>query len=272
MSDTLGVNGQYQRSRNRPIWRSPALVVHPVQVNRDAIQSRTAGRTSYLAVAEALRDMTLDGTLEIGHRLPSESELCDTFGVSRTTLREALRILATEQLITTKRGVHGGSIITALAPADLAGSLQTSINHLVASDNCTTAELLETRELLEIPAARLAAERRTDAHLDQLRANRGSGAADATTLTAYSTFHTTILEAAGNRLVRALTEPVYSVLQIRYLNDHVDDQLAQTIAGDHGRILEAVAQRDPIAAADTMAAHLTHLRGTYERLDRAAHR
>src|SRR5262245_45558789 len=111
-------------------------------------------KASYLVVAEKIRAMALDGTLPIGHRLPSESELCDVFGVSRTTLREALRILSTERLITTKRGVNGGSIISPLEPETLASLLQTSIGHLAASENCNVQELLEARELLEVPAAR----------------------------------------------------------------------------------------------------------------------
>lgn len=234
------------------------------------MQTGPASRTSYLAVAETLRDMTLDGTFEIGHRLPSESELCDTFGVSRTTLREALRILSTENLITTKRGVHGGSVIAALTPELLAGSLRTSINHLVVSQNCTAAELVDTRELLEVPAARRAAERRTDAHLDVLRRNRAGaepGPADpADEMGSYLRFHTTILDAAGNRLARALAEPVYAVLQVRCLGDQTDDELTADTIADHDLILEAIEQHDATAAADRMAAHLDHVRLLCDRL------
>src|SRR5207249_11523741 len=97
--------------------------------------------------------MILDGRRS-SDRLPTEAELCDRFGVSRSTIREALRMLASQGLITTSRGITGGSRIAQVRHQDVGDIFLIGLTAHVRSDRCAVAELLEAREFLAIPAAR----------------------------------------------------------------------------------------------------------------------
>lgn len=226
---------------------------------------------AYEVVAERLRKMILDGRRS-SDRLPTEGELCARFGVSRSTIREALRTLASQGLITTHRGVTGGSRIVQLRHQDVGDMLTQSLTVLTRTDGCSVAELLEARELLEIPAARAAAARRRDAHLDALRRSlrRPTGRDAARTFETHREFHTTILDATGNRLLQLMTEPLFRILQTRFLRDRATAAFWKTVTADHRTILRAISAQDGDEAAAAMAAHLKHLRATYERIDALA--
>jgi GntR family transcriptional repressor for pyruvate dehydrogenase complex len=126
-------------------------------------------RPAYEQVAEQLRELILNGTLSPGDQLPVEAELSAVFGVSRSTVREALRMLSSQSLIYTARGVTGGTFVAETSPDAISDFLETSIGLLSGSHEITADELLEARDLLEVPAARLAALRRTDEHLEAMR-------------------------------------------------------------------------------------------------------
>ena len=123
----------------------------------------------YELVAERLRQRVVHGELQPGQRLPNEAVLATDFGVSRATVREALRVLATQSLIRTSKGAGGGSYVTLPSVNGVSEYVQSSISLLADSDDVTLEELLEARELLEFPAARLAAERRGEDELKRLR-------------------------------------------------------------------------------------------------------
>ena len=114
----------------------------------------------YELVAERLRERVVDGDLQPGERLPNEATLAVDFGVSRATVREALRVLAAQSLIRTSKGAGGGSYVTLPSVDGVSEYVLSSISLLADADDVTLEELLE-RELLEVPAARLAAARRT---------------------------------------------------------------------------------------------------------------
>lgn len=215
--------------------------------------------------------MILDGRRS-NDRLPTEGELCVKFGVGRSTIREALRTLASQGLITTHRGVTGGSRIVQLRHQDVGDMLTRSLTVLTRTDGCSVAELLEAREMLEIPAARAAATRRDEEHLEAmgatLRALAGRDVAQ--TFEANRAFHAAILDATGNRLLQLMTEPLNRILQTRFLRDRATLAFWKVVTADHRAILRAIAAQDEDAAASTMAAHLKRLRATYERIDRLA--
>jgi len=123
----------------------------------------------YELVAERLRDRVVHGDLRPGERLPNEAALATDFGVSRATVREALRVLAAQNLIRTSKGAGGGSYVTLPSVGHISESLRSGIGLLASVDDVTLDELLEARELLEIPAARAAAGRRDEEHLAAMR-------------------------------------------------------------------------------------------------------
>ena len=92
--------------------------------------------------------------------------LAEELGVSRATVREALRLLGAENLIRTAKGAGGGSFVTVPSADHLSESLRSGLGRLAHAEHVTLDELLEARELLEVPAAQLAARRRADEDVD----------------------------------------------------------------------------------------------------------
>lgn len=227
-------------------------------------------RVAYLEVATRLRDQILAGELLAGDRLPTEAELCERFGVSRSTIREALRMLSSQRLVTTSRGVNGGSSVAAIRANDVTEMLRDSIVLLAQTEGATVAELLEARELLEVPAARLAAQRRSDEHLALLRGTIPDSLDNVDIRQIFEvnrSFHDVLLESAGNRLLRVVTEPLFSVMQTRFLRDRASMDFWRRVMREHAEILKAVEAGDAERAGSEMARHLVHLRSTYEAID-----
>ncbi|HKA48361.1 MAG TPA: FadR/GntR family transcriptional regulator [Candidatus Dormibacteraeota bacterium] len=225
---------------------------------------------AYLQVANELREQILAGELSAGERLPTEAELCQRFGVSRSTIREALRMLSSQRLVATRRGVGGGSSVAQIRHDDVTDMLRESIELLASTEGATVAELIEARELLEVPAARLAASRRSEEQLERLRASLPISLESVDLRQIFEvnrSFHDILLEASGNRLLRVVTEPLFSVMQTRFLRDRASREFWQRVMHEHAKILAAVEQRDPKRAGREMEYHLVHLRATYEAID-----
>ena len=116
-------------------------------------------------VVDQIQEAILDGRLEIGQSLPSERELKEMFGISRGTLREALRVLEQKGLIEIRLGVGGGSIVKPLDTDQVAESL----GLLIRSQQVSLGHLAQFREDVEgIVAARAAAQRDPD-HIARLK-------------------------------------------------------------------------------------------------------
>src|ERR671917_1963396 len=100
---------------------------------------------AYQLLADELRNEITSGRLQPGERLPPEPELCVRTGVSRSTVREALRLLASQHLIVTTRGVTGGSFVAHPDAEQLAEALSTGLTMLTNSAEVGLADLLELR-------------------------------------------------------------------------------------------------------------------------------
>ena len=126
-------------------------------------------RKAYEQVADQLLSMINSGELKPGDRLPSEAELAADFGVSRTTVREALRILATRNLIQTRKGMAGGHFIVEPTVGSISEFLVANYGLLTAANTVTLEHLLQAREMIEGPAAAIAARNRDDDDLERIR-------------------------------------------------------------------------------------------------------
>lgn len=222
---------------------------------------------AYRQVAEQLRTLITTGQLRPGERLPTESNLAKSFAVSRGTIREALRELSAQSLIDTVRGTTGGNFVAVPDLGSASELLESQLGQMSGLDMVTLPHMLQVREMLEIPIARLAAEHRTFEHLEMLRASIGiaTTAEYRRTLTDEGAphFHTTLLHAAGNPLLSIMTPPVFRVLSLKYLRDDPPD-FWRLVSDEHAAIIEAVADRDPDAAEAMMRKHLQSLRCAYE--------
>ncbi|MEE8600531.1 FadR/GntR family transcriptional regulator [Euzebya tangerina] len=227
-------------------------------------------RPAYAQVASQLRDKILNGALRPGDRLPVEVELAELFGVSRSTVREALRQLASHQLIETSRGPTGGSRVAQPSAASLEDYLTSSMGLLATAGEIPRAALLEARTMFEPSAAGLAARRRTPMQLDDLTAQIFDPEGDPHDLIVQRTrgFHLSLLEAAGNPVMQLLAGPVYEVLGTVYIEKASSPDFWGRVDREHRSILAAVRSGDAEAAEAAMRDHLGDLRDLYRELER----
>jgi len=227
----------------------------------------------YELVAERLRQRVVHGELQPGERLPNEAVLATDYGVSRATVREALRVLATQSLIRTSKGAGGGSYVTLPSVNGVSEYVQSSISLLADADDVTLEELLEARELLEVPAARLAAERRTEEELERLRDAIPDEPLRLGTQRQFvynQDFHLAVIDGCRNALLAIAAQPVFAVLQRNLARSKLGAGFHRTINEHHRAIAAAIEAGDADAAGGEMYDHLEYLRPYYERAWRSA--
>ena len=227
----------------------------------------------YELVAERLRQRVVHGELQPGERLPNEAVLATDFGVSRATVREALRVLATQSLIRTSKGAGGGSYVTLPSVNGVSEYVQSSISLLADADDVTLEELLEARELLEVPAARLAAERRGEEELERLRDAIPDEPLRLGTQRQFvynQDFHLAVIDGCRNALLAIAAQPVFAVLQRNLARSRLGARFHRAINEHHRAIAAAIEAGDADAAGGEMYDHLEYLRPYYERAWRSA--
>jgi GntR family transcriptional repressor for pyruvate dehydrogenase complex len=223
-------------------------------------------RPAYEQVADQIRDLILSKRLVPGDRLPNEGKLSTTFGVSRSTVREALRVLSAQDLVYTSRGVSGGTFVADTKPSAITAYLENGLSLLSGTDALTTAELLEAREMFEVPATRLAALRATPDDISAMRLAIKQEAAAVDRSTRFernSHFHVLMLAAGKNRLAEVFVTPIFSVIRARFVRDDAPPRFWRQIDTDHETILAHVEKGAADEAAEAMRAHLARLRKTY---------
>jgi DNA-binding FadR family transcriptional regulator len=161
-------------------------------------------------VADRIRAQLARGEFKPGDSLPSETELMQRFGVARPTMREAIRILESESLITTRRGAQKGPKVR---PMDAAVLARKAGLHLQRS-GATWRDLYEAQAVMEPGAAALAAKRRTKADLAVLRdlierARQVSDVADFGPIAAE--FHIALVRASKNKTLTMFGETLHSL-------------------------------------------------------------
>jgi DNA-binding FadR family transcriptional regulator len=147
-------------------------------------------------------------------------------------------------------------------------SLSSNITLLADARDLTLEELIEVRELLEVPAARLAARRRAEGDVDRLRAAIPPDRPALDTQTEFvhnRGFHTTLIECCDNRLLQIAAQPVFSALQTSLSRSGLPRVFHRSIHAHHARIVEAVEAGDENAAGAEMHDHLAFLVPYYEK-------
>jgi DNA-binding FadR family transcriptional regulator len=205
------------------------------------------GRRGAVAdVLARLQAQITEGEYKLDERLPSESELCKTFGVSRPVIREALVSLQALGLTASQPGI-GTFVVSDRVRAPL------------LLGRYSPANVREVRRCIEIPAARLAAERRTDRDVGEMaailaRMEDADNPARRNQLDA--SFHIAIARSSGNPLIVKLVEELRSVLEEHSLAAARAPYRRRAAAEEHRAIYDAMVDRDPDAAAAAMEAHL----------------
>lgn len=213
---------------------------------------------AYESVVGQIEAAIYAGELSPGERLPSERELMVQFGVSRATVREALRVLESSGLIRLRHGSSaGGAEVRAFSTDVLRRSL-TSLIHLA---NVDLAGTVEFRMVIEGAATHLAAEARTDAQLEDIRlrneeVHRHAARDDQEAFKdADAAFHQAVAQSSGNPLLSSCGEVIHALVinlvgekLVRARNSRA---LMEEIVERHGRIVAAIEARDPDSAAAT---------------------
>jgi GntR family transcriptional repressor for pyruvate dehydrogenase complex len=207
------------------------------------------------AVAGKMLDLFTGGTITPGTRLPPERQLAASMGVGRSAVREALAALELLGIVDVRPG--SGTYLRGNASELLPQSLRWG---MLIGDR-STLQLIEVRSGLEIFTARLAAERLSDAQLDELEGHLGRmrehlGELDAF-VDADLAFHHTLATSVDNDVLLDLLQIVRSMLRVWVDRAVQDPEHARQALEEHTAVYEALRTRDPDAAASAMAAHMT---------------
>jgi DNA-binding FadR family transcriptional regulator len=191
-------------------WRQRRLIPMP---------SGRSPRKAHEEVAEDLRSRILSGDLAVGDRLPPEDELTEQFGVARTTLREALRVLESQGLIRIRRGRGGGPIVTQPDLAPLAAALSASLQ----LRGTTIGDLDRARRMIEPQVAGELAVTRNESDVKALREAVADAAAAADSDEpsaafglASARFHEALIERSGNLTLTTISALLHMLVESFY--------------------------------------------------------
>jgi len=228
---------------------------------------------AYQQVAEEIRTLVIRGELRPGQYLPPEGELALLFGVGRSTIREALRLLASQGLVATMRGAKGGTFIVSPDRDSISRYLESSLGLLIGNQRPMVEDLLEARIALERPAARLAAVRRSKVQLDDIAATIPEGRVPSVPNEEMyqSEFHRAVLKASGNMILEVMARPVFDVLRVRLLRNLASPKFWERVVEEHRKIFDAITRGDEKGAEVAMYNHLVHLSSVYREIDSALH-
>jgi DNA-binding FadR family transcriptional regulator len=204
---------------------------------------------------EKLRAMIVSGELRPGDRLPREADLATTLGLSRNSLREAVRALSLVRILDVRQG--DGTYVSSLA----ADSLLEALNFIVEFHrDASVLELLEVRRILEPAASARAAVRITAPALDQVAEILGRANADSPVeelVKADVEFHRAIAVAAGNSVLASLIESLSAPTQrARVWRGMTQEGALQRTLDEHQAIFDAITRRDPEMAHTWATVHI----------------
>jgi DNA-binding FadR family transcriptional regulator len=245
---------QPQRAEND--GTTPAKKTAPADGLFKAVSS---SRVSQLIV-EQIKLLLKEQRLQPGDRLPSERELCVQFGVSRVTVREALRSLEASGLVE----IRGGAFVTAPSSQRVGEGLA----DLLSLSPLTAAEVTEARIVFELGIVPLVVERATDEDIESLRALCEEHA-EAVKQGVYdmemsADFHTRVAACTHNTAIEMLVQSFHGPLLMSLREaQSVEPQMGHQGSKEHRKFVDAVAARDVETATEIMR---THIRRTASRV------
>ena len=211
----------------------------------------------YEEVAAQIQRLIAEGRLKPGDRLPPERELAETFAVSRTSVRDAIRVLELMGQLEPRQGE--GTVVRDLSPDSLVNPLAS----LLVRNRRLLAELLDVRKMLEPPLAARAAEHATPEEVAKLEAifarQEDKVRLGGLAIEEDAEFHYTIATIARNSVALRVQHVLMGLLREgRARSLQVPGRLQKSLEG-HRRIIEAIRQRDAVAAEAAMRQHLQEI-------------
>lgn len=221
-------------------------------------------KTAEAFARDLVRDIVSKG-LRTGDKLPSEAVMLEEFGLSRESLREGLRLLEVQGLITLRRGPGGGPVVGHLDPASL-GRTSTLYYHLAGG---TYAELLDAWVVTEVILAERAARNPDRAAVRAaMQPYREPPPASDDELTefvlAHTHFHGVLASLAENRVLEITLQTMGQIVTHHVLG-HADPRHdRETIESDHAAIAKAVIAGAPVKASEAMERHIRTMIDVYK--------
>jgi GntR family transcriptional regulator, transcriptional repressor for pyruvate dehydrogenase complex len=237
-----------------PIIYKPGGNLRPI---KDAAAAGAATPKASEIVAAAIIKDIVQTPMSIGDRLPSEPEMLEQYGVSRESLREGLRILEVQGLISIRRGPGGGPYV---APVNARYLARTASLYFKMS-GATYHELFETwldlEPMLAAKVARVPDRARKRAAFGPfLHDESYSLAHDDATFEELNDFHSVVAELSGNRVATLITQAVTHIV-VDHVVENVDPFDIPHLDHDHGLIAVALIEGRPRKASNLMAEHIS---------------
>ncbi len=225
----------------------PTRQFHPVRVARASDE-----------VVQQIKALIFRGQLAPGDQLPSEKDLTEQFGLSRITIRDALRVLESEGLIEIRVGARGGAFVARPSTRRVSESLTT----LLRLQQITIRELIEARLVVEPIVASLAAKRATARDIAQMKqavenARTARNAGDPRFMPHSVAFHLALAEAAKNQVLLSTVDSFRTPF-LEVLATLPEKEMAERAIADHQQILDAITARNSKRAQRVMHEHLVY--------------
>lgn len=225
---------------------------------------RRAAKISEVVAADVVRDVVARG-LVVGNHLPSESAMLEQYGVGRESLREALRLLEVQGLITIKRGPGGGPVVAGVDPSYLARNSALYF-HL---SGATYDEVMVTWQVLEPAVAAQVARHPDRAEVRRVMATHLEALAPGVDaqrfLTGTTGFHTSLAQLSGSRVLVLLLRAISHIVVEHVLGAlHPLDE-RDTIELDHAAIARAICDGRASKSQRLMVEHIEHIRESCQR-------
>ena len=208
-------------------------------------------------IVEQIRGAILSGDLKVGAQLPSETDFSKHFGVSKSSLREAYRVLEAYDLLEIRQGMSGGAFIKEV---DLATVKDSLVNYLFFQ-NPGLKEYTQIRMYIEPQVVKICAEKATTEDLDYLDNNirtmeqTQEGEIFSTYLDC--AFHKKLVDITDNKIVSLVVESVQTALINIKQMVHTDEIFFKRVCADHKKIVAALRKRDPELASQAMINHIS---------------
>ncbi len=206
-------------------------------------------------VYRQLKEAILDGHYKPGDKLPSEKSFCETFGVGRPVVREALRSLENSGLISVRPGSGGGAFVQKIDSSILAGTFE----GIMKMDNVSLEELTEARLALEMGALPLVFKRIKTEDLDELernlkevRENLARGIRGKRNLS----FHVLLLKASGNELLSKIAEALMALMGTLLEDYEYSAERSQKVLKIHEQLIHLLRTKQYSKATQLMELHI----------------
>jgi GntR family transcriptional repressor for pyruvate dehydrogenase complex len=229
------------------------------------VVKRISAPKPYDVLADQLREAILRGEISEGDSLPPERELVTQTGLTRGSVREALRMLAVEGLVQTRPGRFGGNVVTLPGKESMANA----IGQFVRGRKLPLRTLQETREALEPALARLAALHRSEEDLLELKSLHDDLVASVGNFQEFALantkWHNAVARASHNELLAAVLYSISYGVTVSTMTEEYDTMdTRRQVIDIHSRIIDTIEARDADLAERRMRQHIvaTHDRAT----------